>query len=539
MSETQHKEARAAAAFTPGQEPGDGGGLPAQPGQALPEAPFLNPAPKAALLGLALLLMTGYAHFVIGFADFAPAPVPAPTSTVTTPGMPQTAPPQTDPQQATPPQAGSQTPDGQTPEAQPDEAAARAHREKIAKLGRNPRLMSSQSYTDENLNGLSLQNSTVSKASFKGASLQNSSFYKMRLSGCVFSDADLSKADIREVSFEDCTFENVNIDEATLFNVNFINCSFSGKRWEQGVSKMRVALSRMYNVTFEKARLDTFELFMNIGRVTFTDSDLTSLRLNSDGNNRYFPKAGAGSLPFRLNLEKCTGGDFDLSLRSVESELKITDSDLENVKLNAFSKIHIQDSRITGQGFIEAREWLVIKDSTLCANFRSYGPMYLVNNAYISQRATSRVNAFLKDEDGMQNTSKLRPAGGSPCYIIGGADEAWLTTFGGKIDISDLKIRMGYFELDNSSSAASELNLKNVSIDKGHIYNSDLRAAYWEKVKILNPMTSRNIRNQRPLAVRMSEVSLPEGERWIDSELYSIEEVVPRKWSKPEIPELK
>lgn len=536
MPETEYKQAGGSTIFAP-EDHDARGSLPAHAAAATAR-PILNPGPKAALLGLALLVMAGFAHFMPGLPGLT-----TPPTSVSVPPTPPQATTQAPPQAANPPasqtnEAATQEPTQQS-KPQIDEAAAQAHREKIARLARTPRQMSARSFENDNLDGLSLQNSTVSKAAFRAVSLRDSSFNNMRITGCVFTDVDFSKANIREVNFEDCTFEDTAIDEALFFNVNFINCAFIGTKWEQGVSKARVAGSRMYDVSFENAELQTFELFLNSGRVTFKDTDLTSLRLSSDGNNKYFPAISSGTTQFRLNLENCTGGDLNFELRSVSSELKITGGDLDNIRLSSFSKIEITNSRVTGRGFIEARDWLVIKNSTLCANFRSYGPMYLLGNSYIGQRAASQVNAFLKDGDGLYNTTTLRPANGAPCYIAGGADDAWLSTFGGAIHIADLKIRMGYFELDNSTHAPSELNMKNVTLDKAHIYNSDLHAAYWENVKILNPMTSRNIRNQRPLTVRMSNVTLPEGAPWIDSPLYSVEQAASRPWPRPEIPELK
>lgn len=502
---------------------------------AAPEAVFLNPGPKALLLVLIFCLLSAYAHLMHGLGDFSALRPGGPTSVTTAP--PQAVAPQA-PQQAgttqPPPQQAGST------EAQPpaDDPALAAQRERVLRLGRTPRLLSSQSFTGENLRGLSLSGASISKATFNACNAQSIALHKMRLVGCAFNDSDLSGANIREVTFEDCVFENTNMDEATLFNVNFINCVFTGTKREQGFSRARIAVSRMYNVLFEGAQFEGFLLYQVSGRIDFKKTDLSGLRLNSDGNNRGYPKIDAAACQLELRLDECAGGNFELETRHLAAELKINKADFDNVKMHGFPQIQIDNSHITGLGYIAAGDWLVVKNSTLCADLKATKAMYLVNNSYISQRGASRVNSLIKDDDGLYHTSKLRPTNGADCYIIGGADGAWLTTFGGNIHISDLKIRLGYFELDNTR-ARNELNLKNVTLEKGHLYNSELDAAYWENVKIAQPMTSRNARAQKPLNVQAVKLSLPEGQAWIDSDLYSITEVAPRPWPKPEIPQIK
>lgn len=559
MSENTHKDADKTVIFTVGPQ----GSPPAVKNASPPEPELLNPGPKLALLALALIIMGGYACFAHNFDAYWPGGSGVQTRSgsggreVPVNGTRQSgdaseqAKGHTQTQNAERQNTGTEAQTGgeDARDAAQQALEAEAHRQKLAKYNRSPRMLSSKSFTGESFAGLSLASGTVSQAVFDGCDLSSASFSKMRFKDCTFRNTDLSKIYISESTFENCIFEGSNIDEATLFSINFLNCSFKGEMRGNNAHQARIYASRVSKVTFEKAELENFSVILCIGQATFKDSDLSGLLIRADHPDHLRPKVSATDDRFDLYLEGCTGGDFSLIVNyPSSSSLKISKCDFDNAKLHSFTNIEITDSAITGNSYLAAKEWIVAKKSRLCASFTARKAIYMVDNAYEPLRNPSRVNQFVKDDDGFMQATSLKPDNGAECYVIGGKDGAWLNIYGGKTYISDLKIRFGYFEWDHSR-APTELNMKNVELDKGYIFNHLLDAAYWENVKILNTIISRGQASvNKHLAVQGVDVSAPAGGKrpenwpgnWIDdSRYYSMEKSQAQKWPKPDIPAIK
>lgn len=417
----------------------------------------------------------------------------------------------------------------------PDDAEAKAQQERLARFNKTPRLMTGQNFGNEDLSGLSISNSSISKAVFSGCFALNAGIHKILFKDCTFTDTDFTRANIREVIFENCSFENTRFDESVFFNVSFINCSFKGNQRENGLSKARIALSRLYNVTFENATLENFLLFQDSGRTYFKSTDLTGLSIRANGSNAFYPRLDVSPVQFDLRLENCTGGDFELDVNNVPSELRINKASFDNAKINYFTRIQITDSSIGGLGYIEAKEWLVVKNSTLCADLGAYGGMYLIGNTYVSERSASKVNAFLDAPEGMYRTTKLRPKNGSLCVVEGGAPGAWLTVFGGNLYISGLEMDLAFFDVDNNTREKIALNLKDVSIRSGHLYSMP-DETYWENVNIRETMTARQTRDRNPKEIQAVNVTMPEGKPWLDGDAFIIIPAEKKDWVKYEVP---
>ncbi len=510
-------------------------------------AAFLNPAPKAVLLALALLMMSSYTHFMYGFLQ-QPVynPTPAADSRNAQSG---TRPEARSSQQQGASSAGSadtrvasgQQGAGEGSKTEPAptvvDQKAEEHRQRLLRFNKNPGLFNGQNINLEDLSGLSIAGSTVTKAAFQSTNLQKAGIHKITFRNCRFSDIDFSKADLREVVFEECSFEDVRFDEAILFNVAFIDCSMTSHRREQGFSRCRFALARLYNVSFEGLTQEDLQFFQVSGGIAFKNTDMSGMRLESDGNNKFFSDRNASN-DLRVSLEDCRGGDFRLETRNLDSSLKILRSELSQGNMRGFKRAQVDNCTLAQGSAIEGREWLVVKNSTVCADLGTQGEMFLLDNSYARERASSSVNAFLKEPDSLYRTTKLRPAMGALCVIKGGKDGAWLTSFGGRLYISDLKIEMGFFDLDNSGKE-SELNLKNVELKRGHLYNSDLEKAYWENVILGSTLTARGAHQQKLREIQAVNVQTNPGSPFVEPEVYTLRDSIQRPWPTYKIPELK
>ena len=338
-----------------------------------PNTDHLPTITKAALLGLALLLMAGYALF---FTPVFTAPEP----------------------EAKPQEPARQTPAPQAAGPEPAPLPVRPfsfdreqeQRELLARFSADPALMSNSSIVDKNLTGLVISGDMViEKAIFHRGSLQKMNVSGLTFRDCRFYNCDLSGSEFTGVVFEDCSFENSKLEYGKISDTLFVDCRFSSNGPEKSPKSARIAYTSFKNVTFRELFHDEFEMLNVFGDITFKKTNMGFMKFSADGGHEFFKNSGEQPA-LRLNLEDCLGRELVMKVRGMDSSLNILRGEYRWGEFSGFRRIQASHASFTNELTLSARDWLVVKNSLLCADLEAEQGIYLIDNSYTYEhRATA------------------------------------------------------------------------------------------------------------------------------------------------------